>query len=86
MLTTLPLTQTGGASHQEVSPEPTVPPVRKESPRWNFRLRCIVEYFLGVSLQSHIMGPWGNLQTLATGTVMRGWGGLATISTWILAD
>lgn len=51
-------------------------------PRWNARVCCLVERFLGGSLQSHIMGTVGESAGLDHWVV----GGLTTISTWNLAD
>lgn len=54
----LPLTQAGTALHQEVCPEPMVPPVRKESLWWTSSSPSNVGGFLGAlrGLQGKMRG------------------------------
>lgn len=87
MLTSLLLPQAGAEPSCEVSQEPMVPPVGKESIGWISIFPSIVGHFLDTLTPLLSQSLQGNLQDLTTGTLRwRRGEGLIAISTQILAD
>ena len=88
-LTTLPLTQASAAPWREVSSKSSAPPVGKENPQGTTSSPSVVGHFAGATtLISHHRDCRGicGAQPLGIWLWQRSGEGLATTSTWILAD